>query len=58
MPIHHVALNAADYDATKRFYTDGLGLSERIEWGTPGARACMLAVPGGRPRGGVRTPRP
>ena len=47
MPLHHVALDALDYEATRRFYTEGLGLTARIEWGTPGSRATMLAIPGG-----------
>ncbi|GAC1327243.1 MAG: hypothetical protein NVSMB17_01000 [Candidatus Dormibacteria bacterium] len=40
--IHHVAIDAADFDATKRFYTAGLGFHVSYEWVTSRGRAAML----------------
>src|ERR1041385_5808318 len=39
---HHVALRVADFDATLRFYIDGLGFRKAVEWGEAPRRACML----------------
>jgi glyoxylase I family protein len=39
---HHVALRVADFDATLRFYIDGLGFRKAVEWGEGDRRACML----------------
>lgn len=41
--LHHVALNAADFDATIRFYVEGLGLDIHYQWVmSRGSRAAML----------------
>ena len=39
---HHVAIRARDFDATVRFYTEGLGFKEKIAWGEGPKRAIML----------------
>lgn len=39
---HHVAIRVSDFDATIRFYTEGLGFVERIRWGEGDKRAMML----------------
>ncbi len=39
---HHVAIRARDFEATVRFYTDGLGFTEKIAWGADNHRAVML----------------
>jgi glyoxylase I family protein len=39
---HHVAIRVKDFDATVRFYKDGLGLKERHAWGEGDGRAVML----------------
>ena len=41
---HHVALAVSDFDASLKFYRDGLGFPIYRAWGTPGNRAAMLAV--------------
>ncbi len=47
---HHVALRAADFDATVRFYTEGLGFSVRYGFSIPGRidRAAFLDAGDGR----------
>jgi glyoxylase I family protein len=47
---HHVALRAADFDATIRFYTEGLGFSVRYGFSVPGRidRAAFLDAGDGR----------
>ncbi len=39
---HHVAIRVKDFDATVRFYKEGLGLKERLAWGEGDGRAIML----------------
>ena len=41
---HHVAIRAADFDATVKFYTVGLGCAVRYEFSAPGRidRAAFL----------------
>lgn len=39
---HHVAIRVADWDASLRFYCDGLGFAPKIEWGEAPTRAAML----------------
>ena len=39
---HHVAIRALDFDASVRFYTDGLGFREKIVWGEGDGRAILL----------------
>lgn len=40
--IHHVAIRVRDFDASYAFYTDILGLAEKIHWGEAPRRAVML----------------
>ena len=39
---HHVAIRTHQFDASLRFYIEGLGFSEKITWGEKPARAVML----------------
>lgn len=39
---HHVALRALDFDATARFYQDGLGFTPAHGWGEGDGRALLL----------------
>ena len=63
---HHVAIRAHDFDASVRFYTQGLGFKEKIRWGIDKSRAVMLdtgdgnyleifanATPGHKPEGAI-----
>jgi catechol 2,3-dioxygenase-like lactoylglutathione lyase family enzyme len=47
---HHVAIRAADFDATIRFYTEGLGCKVRYRFAVPGRidRAAFLDTGDGR----------
>lgn len=40
--MHHIALRALDFDATVKFYTEGLGCKKGITWGEGDKRAIML----------------
>ncbi|MEI6085869.1 MAG: VOC family protein [Verrucomicrobiota bacterium] len=59
---HHVALRARDFDASVKFYTAGLGFTERIAWGEGNGRAVMLDTGDGNYleifAGGSGEPRP
>lgn len=39
---HPVAIRARDFEASVRFYTEGLGFKEKIAWGEGDSRAIML----------------
>lgn len=39
---HHLAMNVAEFDLSKKFYIDVLGFSAAKEWGGEGKRAVML----------------
>jgi glyoxylase I family protein len=39
---HHVAMRARNFDATVKFYTEGLGFKKSISWGEAGNRTIML----------------
>lgn len=39
---HHVAMKARDFDASVKFYTEGLGFRKVISWGEGDGRAVML----------------
>lgn len=41
---HHIALRAKDYEASKKFYMDALGMEMKGEWGAIGERGCMLII--------------
>jgi catechol 2,3-dioxygenase-like lactoylglutathione lyase family enzyme len=47
---HHIAIRARDFDATVRFYTEGLGCSVHFGFSVPGRidRAAFLDVGDGR----------
>ena len=47
---HHVAIRAIDFDATLKFYTEGLGCSVHFEFSVPGRidRAAFLDTGDGR----------
>lgn len=45
--IHHIELRAAGFEATLRFYCDGLGLRLKARWEEGGAPAAMLEAGGG-----------
>ncbi len=45
--VHHVALRAADFEATLRFYCDGLGLRLKARWEEDGVPVAMLEAGGG-----------
>lgn len=59
---HHVAIRVRDFDATLRFYTDGLGFREKIRWGQGDKLAAMLDTGDGNYlevfAGGTGVPRP
>jgi glyoxylase I family protein len=63
---HHVAFRAAKFDASVKFYTDGLGCRATTHWGKAPGRAVMIdtgegsyieifegAQPGGKPEGAL-----
>lgn len=39
---HHVAVRTPDWDASMKFWCEGLGFHRAIEWGEAPRRACML----------------
>lgn len=39
---HHVAIRVRDFDATLRFYVEGLGFKRRYGWGEGDKRAALL----------------
>ena len=41
---HHVAINAADFDKTHRFYTEVMGMAEAHAWQGGGGRAAAREV--------------
>lgn len=43
--VHHIALRALDFDASIKFYTEGLGMTVRTTWKSNGSdrRAALLA---------------
>lgn len=42
--LHHIAMNARDFDGTVRFYTEGLGFRAAYAWGTLSAESDSRAV--------------
>jgi catechol 2,3-dioxygenase-like lactoylglutathione lyase family enzyme len=57
---HHVALRANDFEATLRFYIEGLGCRLAYQWGEGDRRAAMLDTGDGNYvevfAGGTRAP--
>ena len=45
--IHHIAINALDFDKSFKFYTSGLGFKPVMCWGEGDSRAAMLDVGNG-----------
>lgn len=45
--LHHIALRAADFEASLRFYRDGLGFRVARTWGEDGQPAALLDTGGG-----------
>lgn len=39
---HHVAIRTSDWDASMKFWQEGLGFGPAIQWGDAPRRACML----------------
>jgi glyoxylase I family protein len=39
---HHLAMRVRDFDASMKFYIDGLGFKKKISWGEGDKRAAML----------------
>jgi glyoxylase I family protein len=39
---HHIAIGTHDWDASRRFYIEGLGFSPRADWGEAPRRATLL----------------
>jgi glyoxylase I family protein len=39
---HHVAIRAADFDETLRFYREGLGFGVAVRWGQGDGRAALM----------------
>ena len=39
---HHIAMRVSDFDATVKFYTEGLGFAAGASWGVGDKRAIML----------------
>ena len=40
--LHHVAIEASDFEASLRFYTEGLGFVERLRFPEPGHTVALL----------------
>lgn len=45
--VHHLALESANFDASVKFYTEGLGFKQTAEWGEGSGRAVMLDIGNG-----------
>ena len=39
---HHIAMRVPDFDSAVKFYTEGLGFTEKLAWGQGEQRAVML----------------
>lgn len=44
MGFHHIALKAVDFDASFKFYTEGLGMKFYTQWGEGDGRIAMLEL--------------
>ena len=45
--IHHIALAVSDFEASMKFYTEGLGFTQTAAWGEGDDRAAMLDIGNG-----------
>jgi len=41
---HHLAVSAADFDKSLKFYTEGLGMAQVAAWGEGDKRAALLDI--------------
>jgi glyoxylase I family protein len=41
---HHIAVRSFDFDATVRFYEEGIGCVRRFGWGSENTRAALMDV--------------
>ena len=41
---HHIAIQTRDYEASKAFYIDVLGMRQTVEWDGGGRRICLLDI--------------
>lgn len=59
---HHVALRVQNFEASLKFYTEGLGCVQKSQWGEPGTRMTLLDTGDGNfmelCEGGTAGPRP
>jgi len=59
---HHIAMRARNFDASVKFYTEGLGLTQTAAWGEGDGRAAMLHAGNGNYleifAGGANEPKP
>lgn len=46
--LHHCNIRALDYEAVKKFYTEGLGLVCPYEWEEPGIMCCLIEIAEGQ----------
>jgi catechol 2,3-dioxygenase-like lactoylglutathione lyase family enzyme len=44
---HHIAIKCADFDKSKAFYTETLGMNIALQWGEGDDRGCMMDIGGG-----------
>ena len=59
---HHLAMRVQDFDATLKFYSEGLGFAPKVTWGEGDKRAAMLDTGDGNYlevfAGGTEEPKP
>ncbi|MDA3957503.1 VOC family protein [Oceanispirochaeta sp.] len=59
---HHIAIKCVDFDKSKTFYTETLGMNAALQWGEGDGRGCMMDIGGGTYieifAGGIKTEAP